>query len=179
MGGDGLHVSLQVNAFGKFMDIVEAEEEIESLCYEVARRVLQKMSVYYRFEFERKDKFLVEMEKIFPRTVRIIPVEEGKAKSDCTILVNNFRVGNYEFKNEFAGITSDLNNQNIGYFVHLQAPCKDERAPMLLVSLIGCHYFQVFVQFGTEIRYVHQHPSCWYHVILFVVLQSLPVLSLL
>ena len=143
-GGDGLHVSLQVNAFGKFMDIVEGEEEIESLCYEVAGRVLQKMSVYYRFEFERKDKFLVEMEKIFPRTVRIIPVEEGKAKSECTILVNNFRVGNYEFKNEFAGITSDPNNQNIGYFVHLQAPCEDERAPMLLVSLIGCHYFQVF-----------------------------------
>ena len=97
-GGDGLHVSLQVNTFGKFMDIVEGKEEIESLCYEVAGRVLQKMSVYYRFEFERKDNFLVEMEKIFPRTVRIIPVEEGKDKSDCTILVNNFRVGNYEFK---------------------------------------------------------------------------------
>ena len=144
VGGHGLHVSLQVDAFGKFMDIVEGEEEIESLYYEVAGHVLQKMSRYHTSKYLRKEAFLEEIEKIFPCTFRFTPVEEAKAKSDCTVLANKLRVANFEFKNEFAGITSDPYNQNIGYFVHLQAPYGDKCSPMLLVSLVGCHYFQVF-----------------------------------
>ena len=148
VGGYGLHVSLQVKAFGKFIDTVEGEEEIESLYYQVAGCVSQKMSGHFASESKRKDAFLTEVEKLFPRIVHFKEVIEGCAKSDCTVEVavgsDTFRVGNKEFKNEFVGITSDPYNQNIAYFVHLQAPYKGQRAPMLLVSLVGCHYFQVF-----------------------------------
>ncbi len=147
-GGDGLHVSLQVKAFGKFMDIVKGEKEVGSLCYQVAGRMALKLSPYLASEPKRKEEFIKEIKNLFPSTVIFQDVTEGRAKSDSTVEVKvgneTFRVCNFEFKNEFAGVTSDPNNQNVGYFVHLQTPYKSERAPMLLVSVIGCHYFQVF-----------------------------------
>ena len=34
--------------------------------------------------------------------------------------------------------------QNMGYYIHFQSELDTERAPMLLVSVVGCHYLQVF-----------------------------------
>lgn len=40
-------------------------------------------------------------------------------------------------------ISSEPIKQSIGCFVHLQAEGRD-RSPMLLATVVGCHYFQVF-----------------------------------
>jgi len=47
------------------------------------------------------------------------------------------------FKNEFGSTTSDPVQQNHAYFVHLQGEGTSKSA-MLLVTVIGCHYLQVF-----------------------------------
>ena len=146
-GGHGLHVSLQVKAFGKFIDIVEGKGEIESVCYQVAGRVVQDMSKYFSFECNREAEFLSATRKLFPGCC-IEKASVARAQSDCTMAVTvdgkAYKVANFEFKNELNGTSSDPYNQNIGYFIHLQSPLENERAPMLLVSLVGCHYFQVF-----------------------------------
>ena len=53
-------------------------------------------------------------------------------------------LANYEFKNEMKSISSEPNVQNVGYFIHSRKDLPQERAPMLLMSVVGCHYFQVF-----------------------------------
>ena len=40
--------------------------------------------------------------------------------------------------------SSEPTAQNIGYFVHLQKGQQQDRAPMLLATVVGCHHFQVF-----------------------------------
>ena len=49
-----------------------------------------------------------------------------------------------ELKNELLGISSELVAQNQSYFVHMQKDQVRDRAPMLLVTVVGCHFLQVF-----------------------------------
>ena len=51
---------------------------------------------------------------------------------------------NVKIKNEFVGITSDLVAQNNSYFVHMQTDPQNDNAPILLVSVVGCHFLQMF-----------------------------------
>lgn len=87
VGGHGLHVSLQVKAFGKFMDTVDSEREIESLYYEVAGRMSQRMSKYFATEGKREEEFLTEMMQLSVPTVHFKKVPETHARSDTTVEV--------------------------------------------------------------------------------------------
>lgn len=46
---------------------------------------------------------------------------------------------NFELKNELCGISSEPNLENLGYFIR-----SDVESPLLLVTIVGCHYLQVF-----------------------------------
>ena len=141
----GLHVSLQVEAFGHFIDRMDMEDgQIEPMFYEVATSLMRTMSKTFHFEDQRTTSFGTEMKKLFPL---LGPVSGEHYRSDLTLQVEinkqKSTVMNVEIKNEFSGISSDPFAQNQSYFVHLQKQGHD-RAPMLLVAMVGGHFLQVF-----------------------------------
>ncbi len=104
-----LHVSLQVQAFGEFIDVV-SKPEVEPKYLEVAGRVMMKMGKHYCNESDRQRDFLQDVATLFPHATGI---REGGAITDYTnvVLINGseYRIGNWEFKNELSGITSEPN----------------------------------------------------------------------
>ncbi len=141
----GLHTSLQVKAFGHFLDIMDKpDHEIESKYHEVAGSLMNEMRKFYPNEIMRQDAFATALLPILPP---FRPISKGRAKSDYTTSVTlngiSYAIINWDFKNEMCGISSEPNKQGHGYYVHIQAGSKD-RSPMLLASIVGCHYFQVF-----------------------------------
>ena len=140
-----LHVSLQVEAFGDFIDTMNKEEIDDLKCYKVAASLMHKMSGVFASEGDRKDLFLKEIKSLLPEA-HAVTVQ--RVITDATIWeeINGqtHYLANYEFKNELKGCSSDPVHQNNGYFVHLQKHEKNDRAPMLLINVVGCHYFQVF-----------------------------------
>ena len=142
----GLHVSIQVAAFGNFIDKMEMDENtIDSKYFTCATSLMQQMSGYYHCEEGRKNAFFLEVTKVLPQTTS---VWKGRVVTDHSITVEDsggqvYCVCNYELKNEFSGCTADAVKQNHGYFVQLQAQGTG-KSPMLLISVIGCHYLQVF-----------------------------------
>lgn len=140
-----LHTSLQVEAFGKFLDEMKREEdEIDAKYYEAAGSLMNQMRRNYSNETECRHAFASALVGIFPP---FLSVSKGRATSDCTTCVTikgeRYIVVNWEFKNGMVGITSEPYQENQGYYVHLKAGNSD-RSPMLLVSVVGCHYLQVF-----------------------------------
>ena len=99
-----LHVSLQVEAFGEFIDVV-SKEEVESKYLEVAGRVMQKMSHFYGSEQQCQNAFFDEVRAIFPN---YIPEQCQRAKTDASIKVSingrDYTLANWEFKNEMKDI---------------------------------------------------------------------------
>ena len=149
----GLHVSLQVEAFGHFIDQMNIEDaEIDSKFYNVATSLMMEMSKVFRYESRRQSTFLSVVKGLFPSCTT---VQNEHAISDSTLQVeiNNkvYNIVNWEFKCEMVQISRAI-AQNISYFVHLQKRlhrtlvilyiCKS--VPMLLATVVGCHYFQVF-----------------------------------
>ena len=148
LGGSlSLHTSLQVEAFGNFMDIIMNEDEIDLECNQVATSLMQKMSNKHHNERARQKDFLSEVEKLFPKSYPTSPESSKSVSTDATITVElNDQVHhllNYEFKHEMKNISSDPFHQNIAYFILLQH-IRRQRSPMLLVNVVGCHYLQVF-----------------------------------
>ena len=72
--------------------------------------------------------------------------EERQYKTDGTVIVQGFPIANWEFKNEFFSNTTCPVAQNNAYFICLQKEQKD-RLPMLLVSVVGCHYLHFRIVF--------------------------------
>ena len=70
--------------------------------------------------------------------------DAGNAQSDITVSTDNYVLANIELKKGFAGVGVDANFENIGYFIKFQKYHQQQRAPMFLVSAVGCHYIQVF-----------------------------------
>ena len=140
----GLHVSLQVKAFGEFLDFIQGEDELDSKYYEVAASLMTEVSGSFHNEQQFQNTFLEEVEKLLPCAVQ---VHKGHAITDATIqmVINgqNCYLANWEFKNDLREITSDPILQNNAYFVHLQSG-NNHRSPMLLLTVIGCHFLQVF-----------------------------------
>ena len=63
----GLHVSLQVEAFGHFIDQMNMEDdEIEPVFYKVATSLMKTMSMTFRLEDQRRAAFKKEMTNLFP-----------------------------------------------------------------------------------------------------------------
>ena len=70
-----------------------------------------------------------------------------------------FSIANWEFKNEFLSNSACPVTQNNAYFIHFKNGQKD-RFPMLLVSVVGCHYLQVFGAVWNGQRCVCIDPLC-------------------
>ena len=139
----GLHTSLQIKAFGNFLDVMCCNE-IDSKYHKAAGLLMNNMRKEYSNEITRQQAFADAVLFIFPP---FSSVSKGRARSDYTTTVtvgeDKYPVINWEFKNEMCGISSEPNKQGIGYFVHFKSG-ESGRSPMLLVSVVGCHYFQVF-----------------------------------
>ena len=119
----GLHTTLQVEAFGKFCDIMRSDDQLDSKFYETAALVMVEMSKEFKDEGTRLRKFFSITSDIFAATPIAVKCR-GKGKSDGTAVVvdrgKEFYVANWEFKNEMLGISSEPTFENKAYFVHLQ-----------------------------------------------------------
>lgn len=100
---------------------------------------LMQKSEWFIQQFQNT--FLEEVQNFLPPAVR---VRTEHAISDATIaMVINGQIchlANWEFKKDKKGITSDPILQN---FLHLQLG-HNHHSPMLLLTVIGCHFWQVF-----------------------------------
>ncbi len=138
-----LHVGLQVRAFGQFLDIMKSEESVPSQFYCVASELMQKMTPPFQSDASRVDSLQYTIKKLGDN-FNFLPVQKAGYRSDGVIQDNSGNsLVNWEYKNEIFGNSTCPNQQNIGYFIHMkkgQTGC----SPMLLVSVVGCHYLQVF-----------------------------------
>ena len=142
---DALHVSLQVLAFGKFMATVKSEDEdsVPSQFYHVASKLMQEMSVAFKNEAGRL-KCFKDTIKVLGDNFKVNSEADRGYRSDGVVKDNDGNIlVNWEFKNELFGNSSCPNRQNITYFIYMKKG-KTGRSPMLLVSVVGCHYLQVF-----------------------------------
>ncbi len=131
-----LHVGLQVEAFGF------KSEVIESKYCKVASTLMQEMSKVFLDEVSRVKKFQSIVEEL-GRMFTMQPLTGNCFRSDGAIVVQSTPIADWEFKNEFSGVTTCPVTQNYAYFICMKRGRLD-RSPMLLVSVVGCHYFQVF-----------------------------------
>ena len=130
----GLHVSLQVVAFGNFIDKMEIDENtIDSKYFACASSLMQQMSDYYPSESDRINAFFLEAREVFPETIQ---VRKGRATTDRSITVLDRKgqrhyVCNFEMKNEFSSCSADGVKQNHASFMKLQDEEKG-KSPMLI-----------------------------------------------
>ena len=142
-----LHVSLQVAAFGNFLqELKEGEPDVH--CIKIAQGLMLEMSDVFKNEGDRLETFSKIMTNLF-RDFNVLSVSWGSApnaNTDLSVLAENNVLINFKLKNELSEGGKEANLQNIGYYIHLQKKytLSNEPAPMLLVSLVGCHYIQVF-----------------------------------
>ena len=139
-----LHVSLQVQAFGKFMTSMESEECIDSKYYKVAATLMQTATR----AFDSEQRCVLEFTSVIQKlgeNFQLQTLSGPGYRTACTVVVHNLRIASWELKNEFYNNKTCPVSQNNAYFIHLQKERKErDRSPMLLVSVIGCHYLQVF-----------------------------------
>ena len=94
----GLHVGLQVEAFGHFIDQMNIkDDEISPLFYTVAGSLMKSMSAHYPNEHQQQNEFLEAVSEIFTlKTCRF-----GRAQSDgaylATINEKQYHLANFEF----------------------------------------------------------------------------------
>ena len=133
----GLHVSLQVKAFGDFIDTMnKGEDEFDSKYYKVSTSLMSKVS---SGDLTLQSAILTEVAEIFPSCSMV------KSSHDGTIYLkvddSHYNVVDWMFKQS---CNSDPIRDIKSSFIHLQKKLKGERAPMFFVAAIGCHCLQVF-----------------------------------
>ena len=153
-----LHVSLQVEGFGEFMDTINSEECIDSKYYVAASALMQQMSGVFNDEKERVNTFKNIVQGI-SSNFRFATLDRRGYRTDCTVEVDGNPIANWEFKNEFFGNSACPVRQNNAHFIHLKKGGND-RSPMLLVSVVGCHYLQVFGAVWFGVKYACIDPLC-------------------
>ena len=142
----GLHVSLQVEAFATFIDDIKHDEsEVESKYIEIALELMHQQS-QVKSEGAIREQWTTEMVKLFPGyTVGSKKWgDAGNAQTDITVSIGNCPLANTEIRKGFASGGGDANFENIGYYIKFQRNYQQQRAPMFLVSVVGCHYLKVF-----------------------------------
>ena len=116
-GRNGLHVGLQVKAFGQFMNV-----QIPPDYYELALELMQVMSKLFDNEGSRQAAFCDKLERriFFPLKWHHV-TKVGKVIPDLCILgPNDETLVNFEFKNDMTNISSEPLAQNIACFIKLQ-----------------------------------------------------------
>ena len=115
------------------------DHQIDPKYFRVAASTLKAMSRFFKTEQDRQNVFLEEVQDLFPPPKK---VSSGRAITDTTIqAAMEACILNWKFKNELSGISTEPVAQNNAYFVHLQREVVS-RAPMLLATVVGCHYFR-------------------------------------
>ena len=147
----GLHVSLQVKAFGNFLD---AMDQRSSRFTKLACELVLVCSNAYVSE----EKFcnatrplVVKLVEGLGCVVDRFSSEEADSRkavtSDCTILFvkDGVRIplASFEMKRDIAGSSSNPDIQNIGYYIKFQKKIAAP-APLLLVSMAGFSHMQVY-----------------------------------
>ena len=131
---------LQVKEFGEFEDILNDSESNEYLEYApMALDLMIKMSLIYDDEGQRKSTLVSLLQGKF----QVVNQNGPGYSTDLSIKSGAKVVANIELKNELGMGGKSPNLQNAGYFIHLiKGQCS--HFPLLLISLVGCEYFQVF-----------------------------------
>lgn len=143
--GHGFPVTLQVRAFGEFVDVLKVKADVDYR--KMALQLMLSMSRVYSNEAKRQE----ALQDIFQQNnFSFTKVANTGYKCDLSIKNsdNDKVIANFELKAELGYDGKNPNWQNVAYFVHIT---KDQRQgdslprnPMLLVSLCGCDYLQVF-----------------------------------
>ena len=118
----GLHISLQVEAFGHFIDQMNIEDaEIDSKFYKVATSLMMKMSKIFRYESRRQNTFLSVVKELFPSCTTVQNKHAISDSSTLQVEINNkvYNIVNWEFKSEMI-CSSEPIAQNISNYVHLK-----------------------------------------------------------
>ena len=142
-----LHVTLQIQAFGEFMDALEGD--VDSRYVRLAHQLMADVSPLLLFESVFQEKVLKHLNNLFQSDSMAYMVSSknwsgGAARSDITVYVNGVVLANFEIKGELCLGNKEPNLENIGYFVKFQQNREGERAPMFLITIAGCHHLQVF-----------------------------------
>ena len=131
-----VHVSLQVEAFGRFLDVSTSPNSY----YLFAERLMHEMSKFYTNESNRQSRFCALLKEfaIFSDLENSQGLKKGRAKVDLCFHKNGKTCVLFEFKNEQSGVTSDPYTQLISDYIHFSKSEARDRSPMLLVSVVGC-----------------------------------------
>ena len=133
----GLHVSLLVETFGKFQDMLKREESPEPKYVDAAIRVMVASALVY----------VPMLAEVFHGYVTPQSISWGTtahSKSDISICnVKGAVLVNFELNKELCGGGSEPVIENLGYDIHFQCN-KEGHAPMFLVVMAGPYYMQVF-----------------------------------
>ena len=144
-----LHVSLIVEAFGKFLDAMKSEN-IPSRFLKFAKCMLMATSGVHFSE----DEYAEQLFPIWRQILSDLNVTFGSAHSnevdrrrnvrtDSLISFKETCIGNIELKKDMAGITSNPTLQSIGYHVKLQKNVEGA-APILSIIMVGFNMIQVY-----------------------------------
>ena len=136
----GLPVVLQCKEFGEFEDILGSESDDHHEYLPLALELMLKMSHIYSSESDR----VKELEVLLGKNLSICHESQHRAfRTDFCIQHGGVILGNIEVKNELGIGGKAPNLQQAGYFIKLRE--KDHSScPMLLMSVVGPDYFQVF-----------------------------------
>ena len=137
----GLHVTLQVEPFGKFIDEMK-KDDVEAEFLE-----LMQLSQKYASEAVKRHDLESVLRKLFPEYV-VGSKEWGSranAKSDlCVVDKDNYVMLNVECKKELASGGAEPTLECMGYFIHFQKAHTNQRSPMFLLTAAGPYLLQVF-----------------------------------
>lgn len=136
----GLPVVLQCKEFGEFEDILGSESDDHHEYLPLALEMMMKMSHIYSSESDR----VKELEVLLGKNFSICHESQHRVfRTDFCIQHGGVILGNIEVKNELGIGGKAPNLQQAGYFIKLRK--KDHSScPMLLISVVGPDYFQVF-----------------------------------
>ena len=133
----GLHVTLQVEAFARFLDVHEPPAQYNTLALDL----MMSMSGFFATESGRQQEFMAIL-----RSYNVFP---NCTYEDCARLrssIPDVRVVNtagtalaiLEFRNEVCNISSEPYGHSIACFIHSQTKHHRHRSPMLLITCTGC-----------------------------------------
>ncbi len=146
----GLHVTLIVEAFGKFCDTLKERNPPPDKFVALAARLLIATSDVFSEEVA----YVSKVAPLLSESLRGLGVDlspqstvgqsaSKSNKTDRTILFNSIELGNFEFKKDINSGKSNPCIQNIAYFIKLKQGIAGT-TPMLLIAMSGFSFMQVF-----------------------------------
>lgn len=140
MSRHGLPVTVQVKEFAEFVDVNLSSEPVEAKYLHVAVKLMVQMSAVYKHESSR----LGEIYSVLSSLFQLEQVEVPQVfKTDLSVKVKNIVCMNVEVKNEIGSSNKSPNLQQTVYYLKIRQ-MDGKNHPMLLLTIAGCEYFQVF-----------------------------------